>query len=268
MKKSYILSFTAVLLLVGCGENNAADEETNTENASEDTNEGQNNEPAEEEKAADVLEKARAELGDMNSVYRERPFDSDDDDPDVTGTEKEWVFIEDGEVFIHREREFPEEDTRTHVITDRENPAYAIFYEEGDEEAIRYEPPEAVSEEEVWFRQFEELLEGVLQEGEFSYEGEEEINGYQTHEVEMMYIDISNRWFNEETHFQVRAEIDIDLEGPGVVNTNMEERELTEEVYDYEINPAFDESLFELPEDLEIIEGSYEDVPEEAREVF
>jgi hypothetical protein len=37
---------------------------------------------------------------------------------------------------------------------------------------------------------------------------------------------------------------------------------LSEEVLDFEINPEFDESLFEVPDDMELTEGTEEDMVE------
>ncbi|WP_139148924.1 outer membrane lipoprotein-sorting protein [Alkalicoccus daliensis] len=270
MKKRYILSFTSVMVLAGCGDNTAEENETNDNGNDEINEEAENNAQLEEEEAAAILEEALAEFDEIESVYRERPIDSDGDDPDITGEEKEWVFVEDGDVLVHREREFPEEELRTYMFTDREDPEYAIFYEEGSQEAIRYQIPETPTgaEEVAWFQQQQELFEAILEDGEAELLRDEELNGFDTYVLETFYQDVSYRWFDQETHFQVRAEVDVDLEGPGIVESNIEERELTEEVYTYEINPTFDESLFELPEDMELAEGSYEDIPEERVEEF
>ncbi len=254
MKKYYILSSIGAVLLAGCGDNNSSGEEQNP-NEIDNSNTSQNN--IMEEEAEAILEESLEQLEQMENTYREIAIDSDADNPDISGVEKEWVFIEEDDVFIHREINVSGEE-KVYLYTDKEDPEYSIYYEEGNSEAVRYESPS----KETWFHQQRELFEGALEEGEIQYVREEEINGFEADVLEIAFHNVSYHWFDQDSSFEVRSEIDADVEGEGIINSNMEEQDLTEEILKYDVNPAFEESLFETPEEIELMEGTYEEVSE------
>jgi hypothetical protein len=262
VKKYYILSSAGVLLLAGCGNDNAGENETdNTEveeetaaNNEEETEEG--SEPEQDEEAVEVLEEALNTLEGMDSSYREVSVDS--------MVEKQSIFIEDGEIFIHTVRENDENEEPLYTFTDLDDPDYSIIYREGDDEAVRYETPAPPTEDTLWFRMEAGQYETMLEEADLHYEGEEEINDYNTHALEVDGETTEDRWFEEENYIQVRHDMDEDMEVEieGENASDEVDTDLSEEVLDFEINPEFDESLFEVPDDMELTEGTEEDMVE------
>ncbi|TVP83293.1 MAG: hypothetical protein EA344_09875 [Alkalicoccus sp.] len=264
MKKYYILSCAGALLLAGCGNDeaeNTGNEETNTEENNAEAEENNDESPEQDEEAVEVLEEAVATLEGMDSVYREAAVDYSDDSSMV---EKQSIFIEDGYIYIHSVQEGGEAEEPLHTFTDVDDPDYSIIYREGDDEAVRYETPAPPTEDTLWFRMEAGQYETMLEEADLYYEGEEEINDYSTHALEVGGETTENRWFDGENYMQVRLDMDEDMEVE-IEGENASDEvytDLSEEVLDYEINPEFDESLFEVPDDMELTEGTEEDMVE------
>ncbi|QKS72665.1 hypothetical protein FLK61_39315 [Paenalkalicoccus suaedae] len=180
-------------------------------------------------------------------------------------TETHWEFIQDGEYYNRLEvealsegtedgEEFTEEEPMNYSFTYLDDPTYQITYDEGDTEAIRFEQP-IEQEESVDFSQWAFQLEDILMNAELTYEGTEEINGYDTYHVRAeMDGEVSEHWFDQDTYYEVQTVTSSEAgeESPGDQTT-------ISTVTDYELDPDFDESLFEAPEDVEVVDGSFED---------
>lgn len=280
MKRYYITVSAGLFILAGCGGNEEtaenADNENNGNTENTEVNEAENNannsageELDQDEEATDVLEQAISFHEDLESFYREITVEtySDAEDRYITSTEKEWIFMEEDDVFIRNETESHEGGFTTHLITDVEDPNYSIHYVEGDDEAIRYETPVPPSEDELWFNMNVNRYENMLEERELIYAGEEEINDFETHAIESPGEDgMTQLWFDEETYFEVRSERGAE-EGVSEDNNGEEQSaNSVEEVLEYEVNPEMDEELFQLPDDIEITDGTMEDITEKLEE--
>ncbi|CAM3872571.1 hypothetical protein [Alkalicoccus chagannorensis] len=274
------------------GEDEENEQENDPENEDEEENEAENggnmNEEENDEAASDaggdemlnaeeIVEEAIALYDDLDSIYFEIEGEIDqeleaEDMPDgeieMTTWERQWDFIEDGDFYNRLELEmrsegeeegedFETEEPRSYTFTDADDPDHQISYEEGDEEAIRYEQPIEGDQEDLSAGAVQ--YEMLLDEADLTLDGEQEVNGFEAYRIEAETDGaVTTYWFDVETFYEVKRESeeesdaeDLDAEvGAGMGNTV---------VIEYELNPDFDEELFEAPDDIEVVDGTFED---------
>ncbi|MDX6154516.1 hypothetical protein [Marinococcus sp. PL1-022] len=183
----------------------------------------------------------------------------------TTTRETQWDYVRDGAYYNRLELDvttegeengesFSEEEPTSYQFTDPEDPAYTITYDEGDEEAIRYDAGR--SDEGYDMSQGAAPYEQLLEEADLTYVGEEEVNGYDTYHIQAEMNDgSSDYWFDQETYYEIKSERETSADeeqAAGDATSNME-------VVDFEVNPNFDESLFQTPEDIDVVDGELED---------
>ncbi|QKS72943.1 hypothetical protein FLK61_40810 [Paenalkalicoccus suaedae] len=288
MKKTNIAfsAMTAVALLAACGSNDNNGEEAPVNNAQVENNEpanepDQNNEEnmeqendandpdvggalPQDEEAVDVLEQAISFHEGLTSVYVDSVSESMVGEEMTTTDQMEWIFVEGDITYVREESMTSTEDGAdiplNIMFTDESDPAYHIFYTEGDEEAIRYEAAENTAAEDIaWFNSYGERYDSYMVDAGLTYVGEEEVNGFNTHHIDIeLEGQTLSLWFDQETYMEVRSEGNLVLTGEGDAGAGS--ATTTREVLEFEVNPEFDESLFMAPEGMEVTEGSYEDI--------
>ncbi|MDQ0209043.1 hypothetical protein [Alkalicoccobacillus murimartini] len=68
---------------------------------------------------------------------------------------------------------------------------------------------------------------------------------------------IGEYWFDKETFFEVKSEISMSSESE---EQNLDSAVTAgDTVFEYELNPDFDETLFQVPEDLEVVDSEVGD---------
>lgn len=271
-----------VLFLTACGDeeqDEAANGQEDTEQQEESVEEVNEDNAADENKeptAEEVLEGAVAFYEDLDGLYfvveseMDMETDGEEDMPEgeatTTTREVQWQFMTDEEYYNRLEvemttegeeegEEFSEEQPTTYQFTDIEDSSYTISYDEGDTEAIRYESGTDGGEMDDLSSgayQYEQLLE----DAELTYVDEEEVNGYETYHIEAEQDgEVTEYWFDQETYYEIRQE--TSQSGGDESLAGSADNEI--EVVEYEANPEFDESLFEAPDEIEVVDGELED---------
>ncbi|MFD2828924.1 LolA family protein [Corticicoccus populi] len=268
----------SVLFLTACSDD--SDTESNdTETSSEEEVQEENSEETAENtepSAEDVLEEAAAFYDGLDGLYfvteSEIDIAADGEEENMPEaeltqsiTEKQWQFMEEDAYYNRLEVEMMmegEEDGEAidnampvnYQLTDLNDPDYTISYDEGDSEAIRHESgtnAEEMDDLSTGAYPYEQLLENA----ELTYIGEEDINGFQTYHVEAEQDgETTGYWFDQETFFEVKQE-----SGQNDDEASVGAAESDIEIIEYEVNPAFDESLFTAPEDIDVVDGDLED---------
>lgn len=281
MNKALIAALcSTTIMLAACGDNEDTDEQNDQTNGEEST-EANTEEQAEDMTAEEILTEAIAFYDDLDSLHVEREGslnqeidtpeqdeDMNDANVDMMTSDKQWQFQqEDG--FYQRteigmnmvvdeegEEEVEDEMPTSYSFTDSEDPAYMITYEEGDNEALRYENP--TSDESLSFDMHGQEYEAILEDAELSLVGEETINGYDTYHIEADQDgEITEYWFDKDTFFEIKRTLDSSSESPDGEFSN--EGGGIDTVVDYEVNPDFDASLFQAPDDIEVVDGEIDD---------
>ncbi|CAM3872415.1 hypothetical protein [Alkalicoccus chagannorensis] len=258
------ISAAVLLALAACGNENTNENDNGT------GNDGVEDLPS----AETVVDEAAALYEEIDGFYveRETVHEREEDMEDMNGVqsaegmpeggtdlmieERVWMIEEDGEVWERLEVQdtiYGEEDGEPVEIegpeavrfTDQEDPAYQISYNRGEAEASRGEPfaqGDVASEADTYDR--------LLDEADLTLDGEEEINGVDTYRIDVEEEDlVSTYWFDADTFFEVKRE-SAEEEG----GTGMGGDPGSREVLDYDLDPAWEEDLFEPPEDVEVIE--------------
>ncbi|MEK4566851.1 hypothetical protein MKX54_19415 [Alkalihalobacillus sp. FSL R5-0424] len=283
MKKAIVITVTGAVFLAACGSEEESQtatanetEETGTEETTSeeaDANEDTEDAPSAEE----ILEKAIAFYDGLTSLYMVSEgeisvdFDADQEnvpegDVSTSITETHWNFIQDGELFTRMDLEFStegEEDGEafsdemptSYQFSDLDDPVFTITYDEGDEEAIRYEQGVDPTQDDL--SDWANLYEGLLEDAELTYVGEEEINGFSTYHIEADRDgQVNEYWFDQETFYEIKMESETAVED---AEHAAGDTSSSGAVIEYEVNPDFDESLFQAPEDVEVVDGEFED---------
>lgn len=287
MKKTLAAALVGVLALSACGTD---DENGDTSNGNdegqgdqEQTSENENSEEQEQEEqeeeppnAEEIIDEAIAFYDDLEGLYfvTEGDMDMDLDEEqenvpegNITTTiqETQWDFIEDGTYYNRLELDmamegeedgeaFSEDDPTEYQFSDLEDPTYTIVYDEGDEQAIRYEAGAQLEEPDMssWAGEYEVLRD----EAALTFVGEEEINGFQTYHIEADNEgDVSEHWFDQETYYEIKWERHTSADEEHAAGDTASDSEVVE----FEANPEFDETLFEAPDDIEVVDGELED---------
>ncbi|MEY8752817.1 LolA family protein [Alkalicoccobacillus gibsonii] len=277
MKKAIVLSVTGAVFLAACGSEEEGQtatanetEETGTEEAvSEDTDDAPS--------AKEIVEEAIAFYDGLTSLYMvsegEVSVDLDGEQENVPEgdistsiTETHWNFIQEDELYTRMEAEFStegEEDGEafsdemptTYQFSDLDDPALTITYDEGDEEAIRYEQGIDPTQDDL--SDWASLYETLLEDAELTYVGEEEINGYSTYHIEAERDgQVTEYWFDQETFYEIKMESETAVEDAEYAAGDTSS---SGAVIEFEVNPDFDESLFQAPDDVEVVDGELED---------
>ncbi|MBM7840948.1 hypothetical protein JOC54_004242 [Alkalihalobacillus xiaoxiensis] len=274
MKKALIVALcSTTALLVACNdnsngeENDTANNNEETEMTETDTDDETDNTDEDDMTAEDVVNEAIALFDDLESLYIEMEgsgdvdFGSEDMDEELDDVEmdldmntKEWIFSEGDEMYNRTETEVgvgvesDEESGADEVVsygfTDYDDPNYMIMYDEGDTEATRVE-----NSMEFDFSTLAHEYEDLLENAELTLVGEEEVNGYQAYHIEAeMDDEVRSYWFDTENFYAVRLEVEAGQDEEGGFSSQ-------DDVIDYELNPSFDESLFQVPDDIEVVDG-------------
>ncbi|MBM7837072.1 hypothetical protein JOC54_000303 [Alkalihalobacillus xiaoxiensis] len=284
MRKVMLTGLLSTAVLLGAcsdGEDeNTNGDNGNTNNEQEETNDnGDNNASNEEDDltAEEIMEEVIALYNGLEGLYVEAEGSGDvsfempedeeeigDAEMDLNTSSKEWNFMQDGMIYNRSEvmiaigveeegGETAEEETTTISFTDIDDPNYAITYEEGDEEAVRYE--DEITQD-FTFSMMAEPYQDVLDNGSLTLVGEEEINGYQTYNVEAEQDgETMSFWIDQETFFPIKETMKESNEGETVEGSV----EAEDTVIDFELNPTFDESAFVAPDDLTVEDGELAD---------
>ncbi|MCM2674494.1 hypothetical protein [Alkalicoccobacillus plakortidis] len=280
MKKAVIATLiSSVTILGACNSDDSSTESTETDQVNENetttTDEMDSND---ELTAEEIVEEAIALYGDLEGLYvlREGSGDLNFEPPeeDEAGnldmelemSTYEWTYVTDGDLYNRTESvmessgeeeggESTNAESTSYSFTDIDEPSYLITYNEGDEEAVRIENP---TTEEFTFDMIGERYQGLLEEAELTLEGEEEVNGYQAYHITAEVDDgIEEYWFDTETFFEVKGEISMSSESEEQsVDSSVTAGDT---VIEYKLNPDFDETLFQVPEDLEVVDGEIGD---------
>ncbi|MFS0788197.1 hypothetical protein ABC345_17685 [Shouchella sp. 1P09AA] len=284
MKKTWLVALcSTTVLLAACmdGEDENTDENANGNAETEETTD----QAAEDDEltAEDILQEAIALYDGLEGLYMETVGEGDFDfsideediedeiDEEANSTElglemniRQWTFVDRDDFYDRSEQEMimnmetdseaNTEERISYSFTDYDDPAYAIMYDEGDDEAIRVERDLDFDFSQMAQR-YEDLLENA---DELTLVGEEEVNGYQTYHVEAeMDGETMAFYFDQDTYFSVRDEI---VGGNDDMDTTLDGGfQAEDDVIDYELNPEFDESLFQAPDDMEVTDGDISD---------
>lgn len=289
MKKTLATALAGVLVLSACGtddengeSSNENEEEQEEASGNEENEEQQQEEQQQEEQeeeppsAEEIIDEAIAFYDGLEGLYfvTEGDMDMDLDEEqenvpegNITTTiqETQWDFIEDGTYYNRLELDmamegeedgeaFSEDDPTEYQFSDLEDPAYTIAYDEGDEQAIRYEAGAQLEEPDMssWAGEYEVLRD----EAALTFVGEEEINGFQTYHIEADNEgDVSEHWFDQETYYEIKWERHTSADEEHAAGDTASDSEVVE----FEANPEFDETLFEAPDDIEVVDGELED---------
>jgi outer membrane lipoprotein-sorting protein len=277
MKKAIVLSVTGAVFLAACGSEEEGQtatanetEETGTEEAvSEDTEDAPSAEEIVEEAIAfydGLTSLYMVSEGEVNVAFDGEQEDVPEGDISTSITETHWNFIREGELYTRMDLEFStegEEDGEafsdemptTYQFSDLDDPALTITYDEGDEEAIRYEQGIDPTQEDL--SDWASLYETLLEDAELTYVGEEEINGYSTYHIEAERDgQVTEYWFDQETFYEIKMESETAVED---AEHSAGDTSSSGAVIEYEVNPNFDESLFQAPDDVEVVDGELED---------
>lgn len=277
MKKAIVLSVTGAVFLAACGSEEEGQtatanetEETGTEEAvSEDTEDAPSAEEIVEEAIAfydGLTSLYMVSEGEVNVAFDGEQEDVPEGDISTSITETHWNFIREGELYTRMDLEFStegEEDGEafsdemptTYQFSDLDDPALTITYDEGDEEAIRYEQGIDPTQEDL--SDWASLYETLLEDAELTYVGEEEINGYSTYHIEAERDgQVTEYWFDQETFYEIKMESETAVEDAEYAAGDTSS---SGAVIEFEVNPDFDESLFQAPDDVEVVDGELED---------
>ncbi|WP_099304076.1 hypothetical protein [Bacillus sp. Marseille-P3800] len=284
MKKTWLVALcSTTVLLAACtdGEDENTEENANGNGETEETTD----QAAEDDEltAEDILQEAIALYDGLEGLYMETVGEGDIDfsideediedeiDEEANSTElglemniRQWTFVDGDDFYDRSEQEMimdvetdsdaNTEETVSYSFTDYDDPAYAIMYDEGDDEAIRIERDLDFDFSHMAQR-YEDLLDNA---DELTLVGEEEVNGYQTYHVEAeMDGETMAFYFDQDTYFSVRDEI---IGGDDDMDTTLDGGfQAEDDVIDYELNPEFDESLFQAPDDMDVTDGEISD---------
>ncbi|MDQ0209021.1 hypothetical protein [Alkalicoccobacillus murimartini] len=280
MKKAAVLTISGAVFLAACSneepmqsETADASEEVEQNDMNQDDTESTDEEPPSPE---EIVEQAIAFYDDLHSLYLvaegENHMDLDAEQENVPEgnismfiREEQWNFIEDGKLYTRLEMEsysegdedgesFSEEMPNSIQFSDLDDPAFTITYDEGDDEAIRYEP--GVDPEQADLTDWASPYENMLENAELTYIGEEEVNGYQTYHIESdLDGEVTEYWFDQETYYEIMMERATSADEEHSAG----DLDSSNGVIDFEVNPDFDESLFQAPDDIEVVDGELED---------
>ncbi|MFB4213305.1 hypothetical protein ACE1TH_15550 [Shouchella sp. JSM 1781072] len=284
MKKTWLVALcSTTVLLAACtdGEDENTEENANGNGETEETTD----QAAEDDEltAEDILQEAIALYDGLEGLYMETVGEGDIDfsideediedeiDEEANSAElglemniRQWTFVDGDDFYDRSEQEMimdvetdsdaNTEETVSYSFTDYDDPAYAIMYDEGDDEAIRIERDLDFDFSHMAQR-YEDLLDNA---DELTLVGEEEVNGYQTYHVEAeMDGETMAFYFDQDTYFSVRDEI---IGGDDDMDTTLDGGfQAEDDVIDYELNPEFDESLFQAPDDMDVTDGEISD---------
>lgn len=284
MKKTWLVALcSTTVLLAACtdGEDENTEENANGNGETEETTD----QAAEDDEltAEDILQEAIALYDGLEGLYMETVGEGDIDfsideediedeiDEEANSAElglemniRQWTFVDGDDFYDRSEQEMimdvetdsdaNTEETVSYSFTDYDDPAYAIMYDEGDDEAIRIERDLDFDFSHMAQR-YEDLLDNA---DELTLVGEEEVNGYQTYHVEAeMDGETMAFYFDQDTYFSVRDEI---VGGNDDMDTTLDGGfQAEDDVIDYELNPEFDESLFQAPDDMDVTDGEISD---------
>ncbi|WYP26456.1 hypothetical protein NSQ54_19365 [Alkalihalobacillus sp. FSL W8-0930] len=283
MKKAIVLTVTGAVFLAACGSEDESQTATANETAETGTEETMNEEKESDEDAEDtpsaeeIVEEAIAFYDGLTSLYMVSEgevsvdFDADQEnvpegDVSTSITETHWNFIQDGELYTRMDLEFStegEEDGEafsdemppSYQFSDLDDPVFTITYDEGDEEAIRYEQGVDPTQDDL--SDWASLYENLLENAELTYVGEEEINGFSTYHIEADRDgQVTEYWFDQETFYEIKMESETAVED---AEHAAGDTSSSGAVIEYEVNPDFDESLFQAPDDVEVVDGELED---------
>ncbi|TSB47441.1 LolA family protein [Alkalicoccobacillus porphyridii] len=281
MKKLLVCALTGLVFLSACVEEEQGEEEFGAANGEVEQNDSDQNElDADTPSPEDILNEAIAFYDDLTGLYivvdGESDVELDGEQENVpegsismSTKETQWNFIEDGALFTRLELEsfvdgeeegedFAAEQQTNIQFSDLDDPNYTITYDEGDDQAVRFETGASADQEDmtIWASEYQSLLE----EAELAYVGEEEINGYLTYQIEATLDgEVTSYWFDQETYFEIKTEHSTVADTENAAG----DTDSTIEVVEYEVNPEFDESLFQAPEGVEVVDGELEDTFEE-----
>ncbi|UTR06014.1 hypothetical protein MM326_18345 [Alkalihalobacillus sp. LMS6] len=284
MKKTWLVALcSTTVLLAACtdGEDENTEENANGNGETEETTDQASED--DELTAEDILQEAIALYDGLEGLYMETVGEGDIDfsideediedeiDEEANSTElglemniRQWTFVDGDDFYDRSEQEMimnmetdsdaSTEETVSYSFTDYSDPAYAIMYDEGDDEAIRIERDLDFDFSHMAQR-YEDLLDNA---DELTLVGEEEVNGYQTYHVEAeMDGETMAFYFDQDTYFSVRDEI---IGGDDDMDTTLDGGfQAEDDVIDYELNPEFDESLFQAPDDMDVTDGEISD---------
>ncbi|KYG34106.1 hypothetical protein [Alkalihalobacillus trypoxylicola] len=289
MKKTMAATLLSIGMFLGaCNSEQASNQSNNNETdiqtedvgaREEDTNEEEN--PSEGSLTAEeILEEAIALYNDLDGLYVVRggsgdinldPPESDEAgnlDLNLEMNTYEWIYMIDGdyynrtelvsEVYGEEGENGDMEERTSYSFTELDNPTYLISYEEGDGVGIRFESPI----EEFSFSMLGERYQSLLNNAELTFIGEEEVNGFHTYHIKSEQNGhVEEYWFDSETFFEVKVTSTF---GSSTGVDSVDSLATAEDqVMEYELNPDFDETLFQVPNDLEISDGQLEDTLEE-----
>ncbi|EZH66574.1 hypothetical protein DH09_11680 [Bacillaceae bacterium JMAK1] len=275
-KSSLLIGMSLLLIACNADEEGSEGEITATSNqeqpqSSEDPKEGTEGES--DPFAEEVVQRAAMFFEDLDGLLFEVEGQLDvsvdrdgnviEDGENFTMLEKHWHYLKDDEYYnrfqidtIQETEENGEskveEEPTSYTFTDVDDPEYQFDYNEGDESAIRYEVDRV---EEIELIPGAAPLERRLEESVLTYLGEEEVNGYQTYVVQSVDEDMeTTHWYDQDTYYEVQSETVISRDDEDNVETIS-----IITVLDYEKDPEFEESLFTVPDELEVVEGDMMD---------
>lgn len=279
MKKTIVLTVTGAVFLTACGGESESQTATANETDETGTVEASSTDGEAEESltAEEIVEEAIAFYDGVTSLYMMSEGDvSVDLDEDLENVpegnistfikESHWNFIKDGELYTRMDLEFAtegEEDGEafsdemptSYQFSDPNDPSFTITYDEGDDEAIRYEQGVDPAQED--FSNWASMYENLLENAELTYVGEEEVNGFETYHISSDRDgQKTDYWFDQETFYEIKMESETTVED---AEHAAGDTSSSGAVIEYEVNPDFDESLFQAPDDIEVVDGELED---------
>jgi hypothetical protein len=223
MKKTKATIGTAAALTVisGCGGTNEAAEES--------------------ESAEEVLENAITFLEERDDYFVETRIESKGEEETEIRETSRWVFPQDDGHILER-MEWRVNDEPTVYDISVEGGESIVSFTEGGETAVvtSQDYGEAVTQQ--------DKLENMHENREFELEGTEEVNGRDAYHITSTEETdgLTDYWFDTDTYYVVKKD--------GSEGTLPH---VTEEVLEFDLDPDFEEEMFELeevvPEEMEII---------------
>ncbi|MCD8510596.1 MAG: DUF2092 domain-containing protein [Bacillus sp. (in: Bacteria)] len=266
MKKTAGLSFLlgTVVLTASCGDPVDNNDENGSAGPDNGDAPGVNDENGDDTGDADgdveeiVQSAIEAESGREDLYVREETLDHSGEEEEVIMAQELWFFYQNGELLERRETQRHDEPLEYEVNDGSET----LIFTEGDDVAYLIEEQRADGYG-TELSGDSPMIEEYFNTHEPEFLGEADVNGYATYHVR--FSDENEQldyWFEQESYFLVRHLAEYD---------DGEMANITEVlVTDFDLNPEFDEGLFNferiIDDDVEVQEMSREEYMEETSE--
>ncbi|WP_147803959.1 hypothetical protein [Alkalicoccus halolimnae] len=225
-KSGFSIATAAALVLIGgCGGNNEAAEEADS--------------------GEDVLERALTLMEERDNYFEQSRIESTDmregeEEMEIREVSR-WVFPRDDGHILERIERTENDGAKAYDVSVEEGERMVSFTE-GDDTAVvtNRDYGGGISQQ--------DMLENMYEGGEFELEGTEEVNGREAYHITSTEETdgMTDYWFDKETYYLLKKD-GSDGSLPHV----------TEEVVEFDLDPDFDEEMFELeevvPEEMDIV---------------